>query len=137
MRLSTITTTLFYLTIACKSKNNRIEEKKRNIECNFTNITTVHISNTYVGGLENTILPKKLIYFKAQKPNIAILPCYETDVKFFKSEPKDNPNARIWSELANNPSQCQAIGQATKICEYFTYKLDSNRCSFFSQGLEY
>ena len=50
--------------------------------CSFTNITTVHNSNTDVGGLENTILPKKLMFFKAQKPNIAILPCYETGLNF-------------------------------------------------------
>ena len=75
------------------------------------------------------------MFFKAQKPNIAILPCYETGVKFFKSEPNDDPNARIWSEFANNPSECQAFCQATKICEYFTYRFDSNRCWFFHKGL--
>ena len=135
VRLVTIATALFCWTLACKSKNNRVEEKIRNIECNFTNTSAVYNNNTDYGGVVSTILPRKLIFFKAHKPNIAILPCYENNVRFFEYEPEDNPEARIWSEFANNPTECQSFCQATKICEYFTYKFDSNRCWFFHKGL--
>ena len=133
LKLFSFLCALNFLCLACHSKVEKFVQQ-RVIECIFSNISE---SQLVQDGIETMMSPKKLVFFNATKPNIAILPCFENNVKFFASEPEDI-NGRIpWHMFSNTPIECQAMCQDSKLCVYFTYEYESNKCWLFHKGLSY
>ena len=66
-------------------------------------------------------------FFNASKPNVAILPCFEDNIKLLSSsltEQYANKN----SYFTNSPTECQTVCQVTDKCNYFTYNFKTNKC---------
>ena len=138
-KLFVIISALFSFALACHSKGNRKPTKIIEKDCNFKNVSDSHdLTYRKDGYTENPISRKKYVYFNASKPNIATLPCYENKVKLFEfSNDLRNEYSIPIPLLMNSPTECQTFCQRLIKCHFFTYKLETNQCWFFHEGLDY
>ena len=70
---------------------------------------------------------EKLLFLNASKPNIALLPCFENNIKYLSpslTQQYLNEN----NYFANSPTECQSICQVTDECNYFTCNLKNRKC---------
>ena len=70
---------------------------------------------------------EKLLFLNASKPNIALLPCFENNIKYLSpslTQQYLNEN----SYFTNSPTECQSICQVTDKCTHFTYNFEKNQC---------
>ena len=71
---------------------------------------------------------EKLLFLNASKPNDALLPCFENNIKYLSpslTQQYLNEN----SYFTNSPTECQSICQVIDECNHFTYNFEKeNKC---------
>ena len=99
--------TLYYHTLACHTKGTKIPLKDKVRLCNFVNVSEAqeeyHWNKKSIGSSA-----KSIFFFSASKPNVAILPCFEDNIKLLSSsltEQFANKN----SYFTNSPNECQIV----------------------------
>ena len=99
--------TLYCYTLACHTKGTKIPLKEKVRLCNFVNVSKVqdeyHLNKKSIGSSAQSIF-----FFNASKPNVAILPCFEDNIKLLSSsltEQYANKN----SYFTNSPTECQSV----------------------------
>ena len=140
--------TLCCVTLGCHSKVNQKVEKEKINDCSLKNVTNFY-GIPYSGSNETTnYFPEKRIrFFNASKPNIASLPCYDFNIRLFEISNEPIIWTEDWkgttakylnniSRFTNSPMQCQAYCQGDKFCRFFTFKVETNQCWFFTR-IEY
>ena len=122
--------TLYCYTLACHTKGTKIPLKEKVRLCNFVNVSKVqdeyHLNKKSIGSSAQSFF-----FFNASKPNVAILPCFEDNIKLLSSsltEQYANKN----SYFTNSPTECQTVCQVTDKCNYFTYNFKTNKCWLFA-----
>ena len=113
--ISIIISTIICVTSGCHSNPIKGTQKK-NIECKYVN------DSELVNKYNRNKNFEKLIFLNASKPNIALLPCFENNIKYLSpslTQQYLNEN----SYFANSPTECQSICQVTDECNHFTYNL--------------
>ena len=116
--------TLYYYALACHTKGTKIAPKEKGSLRNFVNVSEpldkYNWNKKSVG-----LSAQPIFFFNASKPNVAILPCFEDNIKLLSSsltEQYANKN----SYFTNSPTECQSVCQVTDKCNYFTYDFKTN-----------
>ena len=120
--ISIIISTIFCVTSGCHSNPIKGIQKK-NIECKYVN------DSELVNKYNRNKNFEKLLFLNASKPNIALLPCFENNIKYLSPSLKQY---RLYLNesryFANSPTECQSICQVTDECNHFTYNLKNRKC---------
>ena len=127
---------IFCLTLSCHSKVIQKAKKEKIIDCNFKNVSNSYgSSHSWENKTADHFSPKRITFFNASKPNIATLPCYDYNIRLYENlSPKYlNDNSRF----TNSPMECQAYCQGERLCRFFTFKVDTNQCWFFTDMIDY
>ena len=135
-RIFFIVTTIFCLTFGCHSKVNQKAEKENIIDCDFKNVSNSYrLSHSWENDSTIQFSQKRIRYFNASKSNIATLPCYDYNIRLFQNLSPEYLRAN--SRFTNSPMECQAYCQGVGYCRFFTFKVDTNQCWFFTDMVDY
>ena len=109
-------------TLACHTRGtkNPLEEKVK--QCHFVNVSKP-LNNNHWNRNSISSTAQQLYFFNASKPNVAILPCFQNNIKYLSpslTEQYTNKN----SYFTNSPTECQSICQVTDKCNHFTYNFE-------------
>ena len=108
--------------LACHTKGTKNPLKQKVKLCHFVNVSKP-LENNHWNINSKSSTAQKLFFFNASKPNVAILPCFENNMKYLSpslTEQYTNEN----SYFTNSPTDCQSIYQVTDKCNNFTYNLE-------------
>ena len=91
-------------TLACHTRGtkNPLEEKVK--QCHFVNVSKP-LNNNHWNRNSISSTAQQLYFFNASKPNVAILPCFQNNIKYFSpslTEQYTNEN----SYFTNSPTVC-------------------------------
>ena len=117
-------------TLACHTKGTKNPLKKEIKLCHFVNVSKPLDNNHWNRNLISSTT-RQLYFFNASKPNVAILPCFQNNIKYLSpslTEQYTNKN----SYFTNSPTECQSICQVTDKCNHFTYNFEKNKCWMFA-----
>ena len=135
-RIFFVVTTIFCLTLGCHSKVNQKAKKEKIIDCDFKNLSNSYrLSHSWENDSTIQFSQKRIRYFNASKSNMATLPCYEYNIRLFQ-----NLSAKYLNNISrftNSPMECQAYCQGERYCRFFTFKVDTNQCWFFTDMVDY
>ena len=116
--------------LACHTKGTKNPLKQKVKLCHFVNVSKP-LENNHWNINSKSSTAQKLFFFNASKPNVAILPCFENNMKYLSpslTEQYTNEN----SYFTNSPTECQSICQVTDKCNHFTYNFEKNKCWMFA-----
>ena len=109
-------------TFACHTKGTKNPLKQKVKTCHFVNVSKP-LENNHWNRNSKSSTAQQLFFFNASKPNVAILSCFENNIKYLSpslSEQYTNDN----SYFTNSPTECQSICQVTDKCNHFTYNFE-------------
>ena len=103
-----------FIVSACHTKVKKDYNKEKNTTCSFRNVSEP-LYNYHLIGLTNSSTPQSIYFFNASKPNLAILPCHESNVNYLSQNISDEYKNKN-SEFTNSVVECMTVCLVTKEC---------------------
>ena len=135
-RIFFVVTTIYCLSFGCHSKVSQKPKKENIIDCDSKNVSNSYrLSHSWENDSTIQFSQKRIRYFNASKSNMATLPCYDYNIRLFQNLSPEYLRAN--SRFTNSPMECQAYCQGERYCRFFTFKVDTNQCWFFTDMVDY